>query len=88
MARLSQSTVALYQKILRPANFLDIKKVHLQVLCKIKSVSLKQLTAGTLFLDEIGNLGYDVQIKLLRALQERIVVPIGSTNPVKVDVRL
>lgn len=43
---------------------------------------------GTLFLDEIGNLGYDVQIKLLRALQERIVVPIGSTNPVKVDVRL
>jgi len=43
---------------------------------------------GTLFLDEIGNLGYDVQIKLLRALQERIVVPIGSTNPIKVDVRL
>jgi two-component system, NtrC family, response regulator HydG len=43
---------------------------------------------GTLFLDEIGNLGYDVQIKLLRALQERIIVPIGSTNQVKVDVRL
>lgn len=43
---------------------------------------------GTLFLDEIGNLGYDVQIKLLRALQERIIVPIGSNNWVKVDVRL
>ena len=43
---------------------------------------------GTLFLDEIGNLGYDVQIKLLRALQERIIVPIGSNQPVKVDVRL
>ncbi|TDE12744.1 sigma-54-dependent transcriptional regulator [Dyadobacter psychrotolerans] len=43
---------------------------------------------GTLFLDEIGNLGYDVQIKLLRALQERIIVPIGSTQHVKVDVRL
>jgi two-component system response regulator HydG len=43
---------------------------------------------GTLFLDEIGNLGYDVQIKLLRALQERIIVPIGSTQSVKVDVRL
>ncbi|KAA0989946.1 sigma-54-dependent transcriptional regulator [Dyadobacter aurulentus] len=43
---------------------------------------------GTLFLDEIGNLGYDVQIKLLRALQERIIVPIGSTQQVRVDVRL
>ncbi|PWJ59569.1 two-component system response regulator HydG [Dyadobacter jejuensis] len=43
---------------------------------------------GTLFLDEIGNLGYDVQVKLLRALQERIIVPVGSTQPVKVDVRL
>ncbi len=43
---------------------------------------------GTLFLDEIGNLGYDVQIKLLRALQERIIVPVGGTQQVKVDVRL
>lgn len=43
---------------------------------------------GTLFLDEIGNLSYDVQIKLLRALQERIIVPIGGTQQVKVNVRL
>jgi two-component system response regulator HydG len=43
---------------------------------------------GTIFLDEIGNLSYEVQVKLLRALQERIIVPIGSTQSVKVDVRI
>lgn len=43
---------------------------------------------GTLFLDEIGNLSYDIQIKLMRALQERIIVPIGGTQQVKVNVRL
>lgn len=43
---------------------------------------------GTIFLDEVGNLSYDVQVKLLRAIQERIVVPIGSNKPVKVDVRI
>ena len=43
---------------------------------------------GTIFLDEIGNLSYEVQVKLLRALQERIIVPIGSTQPIKVDVRI
>jgi two-component system, NtrC family, response regulator HydG len=43
---------------------------------------------GTIFLDEIGNLSYEVQVKLLRALQERIIVPIGSTQPVGIDVRI
>lgn len=43
---------------------------------------------GTLFLDEVGNLSYEVQVKLLRALQERIVQPIGSNKEVKVDVRI
>ncbi|MBL7717428.1 MAG: sigma-54-dependent Fis family transcriptional regulator [Flavipsychrobacter sp.] len=43
---------------------------------------------GTLFLDEIGNLGYEVQVKLLRALQEREVQPLGSGKTVKVDVRV
>jgi two-component system response regulator HydG len=43
---------------------------------------------GTIFLDEIGNLSYEVQIKLLRALQERVIVPIGSTQPVHIDVRI
>jgi two-component system response regulator HydG len=43
---------------------------------------------GTLFLDEIGNLSYEVQVKLLRVLQEKIVQPIGSNKQVKVDVRI
>ncbi len=43
---------------------------------------------GTLFLDEIGNLSYENQIQLLRALQERKVKPIGSNKEVDVDVRI
>jgi two-component system, NtrC family, response regulator HydG len=43
---------------------------------------------GTIFLDEVGNLSYDVQVKLLRAIQERIVQPIGSNKEIKVDVRI
>ena len=43
---------------------------------------------GTLFLDEVGNLSYENQVQLLRALQERKVKPIGSSNEIIVDIRL
>lgn len=43
---------------------------------------------GTLFLDEVGNLGYDVQVKLLRALQEKTIQPLGSTKQISVNVRI
>ena len=43
---------------------------------------------GTIFLDEIGNLSYEVQIQLLRALQERKIRPVGSNKEISVDIRL
>lgn len=43
---------------------------------------------GTLFFDEIGNLPMSLQAKLLVALQNRIIIPVGSNEPVSVDIRL
>ncbi|MDD4516452.1 sigma-54 dependent transcriptional regulator [Massilibacteroides sp.] len=43
---------------------------------------------GTIFLDEIGNLTYEIQVQLLRALQERKVKPVGSNQELPINVRL
>jgi DNA-binding NtrC family response regulator len=48
----------------------------------------QEADGGTLFLDEIGELRLDMQVKLLRALQEGEIDPIGGKRPVKVDVRI
>ncbi|TPE45441.1 sigma-54-dependent transcriptional regulator [Pontibacter mangrovi] len=55
---------------------------------KDKEGQFEAANGGTLFLDEIGNLPYEVQVKLLRALQERKVRKIGSTADQDVDVRV
>ena len=47
-----------------------------------------QASGGTIFLDEIGNLSYDVQVQLLRALEERKVKPVGGNKDVAFDVRI
>jgi DNA-binding NtrC family response regulator len=48
----------------------------------------KAASGGTLLLDEIGDLPLHMQVKLLRALQEGEILPVGATNPVRVDVRI
>lgn len=45
-------------------------------------------SGGTVFLDEIGNLSYENQVQLLRALQERKIKPVGSTKEIAVDIRI
>ena len=53
-----------------------------------KTGHFEAANGGTLFLDEVGNLSYEVQVQLLRALQERKIKPVGSNNEVKVDIRV
>jgi len=53
-----------------------------------KTGNFEMANGGTIFLDEIGNLSYEVQIKLLRAIQERKIRKIGGTKDIPVDVRI
>ncbi len=48
----------------------------------------EQADGGTIFLDEVGNLSYDVQVQLLRAIQELKIRPVGSVMDIKVNVRM
>jgi two-component system, NtrC family, response regulator HydG len=53
-----------------------------------KTGFFEEAKGGTLFLDEVGNLPYENQMLILRALQEKIIQRTGGTKPIRVDVRL
>ncbi|KEO74473.1 sigma-54-dependent transcriptional regulator [Anditalea andensis] len=53
-----------------------------------KTGDFESAKGGTIFLDEIGNLSYDVQIKLLRAIQERKIRKVGGNTDIHIDVRI
>ena len=53
-----------------------------------KKGAFEMANGGTLFLDEMGNLNYEVQVQLLRALQERKIRPVGSSKEIDIDIRL
>ena len=55
---------------------------------KDKDGLFKVACGGTFFLDEVGETSPAIQVKLLRVLQEREIIPVGGTTPIKVDVRL
>ncbi|MFX1668464.1 sigma-54-dependent Fis family transcriptional regulator [Riemerella anatipestifer] len=55
---------------------------------KDKSGKFEQANGGTIFLDEIGDMSLVAQVKVLRALQEHKVSPVGSDKEIKIDVRV
>lgn len=75
-------------KELAASEFFGHKKGSFTGAIEDKVGAFIEADGGTIFLDEIGNLSYDVQVQLLRVLQERRVKLIGTTTEVKVDVRL
>lgn len=73
---------------LATSEFFGYKKGAFTGAVQDKVGQFEMANGGTLFLDEIGNLSYEIQIKLLRVIQERVLTPVGGLHPVKIDVRL
>ena len=88
LSKRSEKPFGAIPKELAASEFFGHKKGSFTGAIEDKVGAFIEADGGTIFLDEIGNLSYDVQVQLLRVLQERRVKPIGTTTEVKVDVRL
>lgn len=73
---------------LAPSELFGHKKGSFTSAISDKTGVFVEANGGTVFLDEVGNLSYEVQKQLLRALQEQKVRPVGSASDIKVDVRI
>lgn len=75
-------------KDLAGSEFFGHKKGSFTGALNDKTGAFAAANGGTLFLDEIGNLSYEVQVQLLRAIQEKRIRPIGTNTEIAVDIRL
>jgi DNA-binding NtrC family response regulator len=73
---------------LMESEFFGHKKGSFTGAVRDKDGHFKMANGGTLFLDEIGDIPLHLQVKLLRAIEESEILPVGGTNPVKIDVRI
>lgn len=73
---------------LAPSELFGHKKGSFTSAVSDKTGVFLEANGGTVFLDEVGNLSYEVQKQLLRALQEQKIRPVGSASDINVDVRI
>ncbi len=73
---------------LMESEFFGHKKGSFTGAVRDKDGHFKMANGGTLFLDEVGDIPLHLQVKLLRAIEESEIQPVGSASPIKIDVRI
>jgi len=73
---------------LMESEFFGHKKGSFTGAIRDKDGYFKIANGGTLFLDEVGDIPLHLQVKLLRAIEEGVILPVGGTTPIKIDVRI